>query len=593
MINQLRESVDIVDVISDYVQLKKQGRNYFGLCPFHGENTPSFSVSSEKQIFHCFGCGAGGNVFTFLMEIDGLTFQESIAKTSEYSNISLDIPLQSSERVDQHLPPEHKKIVEAHSLLTKLYHHLLMNTDEGSQALNYLLSRGFTENSIEKFQIGYSLPEWSFDTNYLSNRGFDKNLLEQAGLIARREDGEYFDRFRGRIMFPLHNAKGNIVGFSARSISEDDQPKYLNTGETILFNKSSLLYNLHEARSHIRKQGSVVMFEGFADVISAERANVKNAVATMGTSLTPQHVSELKRLTDQIILCFDSDQAGIEATFRAGNLLLDKQFTVKVARVPERLDPDDYIQKYGAESFEQEVIRNAQTWMAFLIQFYRMGKNLNNEGEQIKYIEQVNREIAKLSNPVERELYTKILSDEFSISNETLLQQQQSVNPINQTLPNRNNMEQKIEPTRIQSQSIDPYMKVERKLILKMIHDENIAYRVKDMLGDATFYYDEHQAIVTYLFGFYEQGNMADLSLFLSHIPDKHIRTIITEIEMLAENDEFSDQEVKDYVIHVLKYPKRLMIKEKQTKQKEAERNNDFALALQLAKEIIELKKSL
>ncbi|MEK3890698.1 DNA primase [Bacillus sp. FSL K6-3431] len=595
-INELRQAVDIVDVVSDYVQIKRQGRNYFGLCPFHGENSPSFSVSPEKQIFHCFGCGAGGNVFTFLMDIDGITFRESVERIAEKGNIQLDIDTTNTENRQQQIPPDHQRMIEAHELLAKFYHHLLLNTDEGAKALEYLLNRGFTKESISKFQIGYSLPEWDFSVKFLEKRGFPLELMERAGLIGRRDkDESYFDRFRSRIMFPLHNAKGQIVGFSARAIESDDQPKYLNTPETELFNKSTLLYHFHEARSHIRKQNFAVIFEGFADVISADLAGVKNGLAVMGTAFTKNHAQQLRRLVDEVTLCFDSDQAGFEAAFKAGTLLVQQGFNVTVATLPNGLDPDDYIRNHGADKFRKDVIGNGHTWMAYKLIYFRQGKNLQNEGEKLHYIEEVITEISKLTNPVERDLYIRQLAEEFSLSLDALMEQLKTLDNTHQIKPKEQQQIQKNPPVapRSAKKLLPAHIAAERQLIARMLQDEAITYRVIEMLGETPFFYDEHQAILTYLCGYYEEGNHPDSSNFLHFLPDKKLRTIVAEIEMLSIDHEHTEQELRDYVNHVLKYPKMLMIKEKQLEQKAAERNNDHSTAINIAMEIIEIRKSL
>lgn len=594
-INELRQSVNIVDVISDYIQLKKQGRNYFGLCPFHGENSPSFSVSDEKQIFHCFGCGVGGNIFTFLMEIDGVGFIEAAEKVAEKGNVQLDIAT-SKGRQERQLPPEQQQMIEAHELLAKFYHHLLVNTNEGARALEYLLQRGFTEESINKFQLGFSLPEWDFAVKFLEKRGFPKEIMESAGLIAKRDQDEtYFDRFRGRLMFPLKDSNGRVVAFSARALENEDQPKYLNTPETVLFNKSSLLYNFHEARSQIRRQGLAILFEGFADVISADSANVENGVAVMGTSLTEKHVQRLRRLADSVLICFDSDQAGAEASFRAGKMLSEQGMTVTVAVLPAGMDPDDFIRKNGEEKFRAEVIGSSLTWMAYKLQYYRRGKNLQNEGEKLNYIEEVLAEINQLSNPVERDLYLRQLAEEFTLSLDALKQQQMNLNKSRKKKPQTNPQQRPVihaEPR--PKQNLAPaHMTAERHLIARMLQEEELAYRIMDMLGDIQFHFDEHQAILTYLLGYYGEGNKADPSMFINYLPDKRLRTIVTEIEMKEINSEYSERELRDYVDHVLKQPKLLMIKEKQLEQKAAERKNDFPRAMEIAKEILELRRSL
>ncbi len=377
-INQIRQSVDIVDVIGEYIQLKKQGRNYFGLCPFHGENSPSFSVSPDKQIFHCFGCGAGGNVFSFLMEKDGLTFVEAAAKLAAKAKIDLDIQTNTQAKS---VPKEFQQMLEAHDLLRKFYHHLLVNTKDGQDALEYLLGRGFTKESIEKFQIGYSLPSWDYTVKLLTKKGFSMELLEQSGLIVKRErDGATFDRFRNRIMFPILDRNGNTIAFSGRSLGGED-PKYLNSPETAIFNKSKTLYNYHLARSQIRKHQHAVLFEGFADVIAADRSGVVNGVATMGTSLTDDHIDMLRRNSQTVTICYDSDNAGIEAAFRAGTMLANAGSNVLVSLMPDGLDPDDYIKKYGEEKFSKDVIGASITFMAFKLLYFRRGKNLQHEGE--------------------------------------------------------------------------------------------------------------------------------------------------------------------------------------------------------------------
>jgi len=386
-INEIRQAVDIVDVISEYVQLKKQGRNYFGLCPFHSENTPSFSVSPEKQIYYCFGCGAGGNVFSFLMEHDGLSFQEAVMKLAEKANITLELshPVHSGKSAKSR---ETEQMIAAHELLCKFYHHILVNTKDGQHALEYLHNRGFTREQIEKYQIGYALNSRDFAYKLLTERNFSPSLLEKAGLIIRSErDGDYFDRFRNRIMFPIFDGKGNTVAFSGRALGEDE-PKYLNSPETPVFDKSKILYNFHLARPFIRKMQQVVLFEGFADCIAAERSGVENGVATMGTSLTAEHVSLIRRNTDTVTICYDSDQAGKEAALRAGRLLVEAGCQVRVALMEDGLDPDEYIRKFGAEKFRDAVFHSSLTFTSFKLLYLKKGKDFQNEGDRLQYIDE-------------------------------------------------------------------------------------------------------------------------------------------------------------------------------------------------------------
>ncbi|MCM2531609.1 DNA primase [Neobacillus pocheonensis] len=592
-INQIRQAVDIVEIISDYVQLKKQGRNYFGLCPFHGENTPSFSVSADKQIFHCFGCGAGGNVFSFLMELEGSSFQEAAMKLAARVNIDLQMNLTTVGK-ERTISKELQAIHDAHELLRKFYHHLLVNTKEGQHALEYLLERGFSRESIDKFQIGYSLNSWDFVCKFLLKREFAPEWIEKAGLIIKREkDGTYFDRFRDRIMFPIFDRNGNTIAFSGRSLGEE--PKYLNSPETAIFNKSKILYNFHLAKPHIRKIQQAVLFEGFADVIAADRSGVENGIATMGTSLTEEHITLLRQNVQSVTICYDSDKAGIEAAYRAGNLLTDADFKLKVAIMPDGLDPDEYIKVFGPEKFRNEVIGASHTWMGFKFLYFRRGKNLQHEGDRLAYIEEILREISKLTKAVEKDHYLRQLASEFSLSLDALKQQQKQIFFAEKR--KSNGKDQTVTKPLLfvkQVNELKPaHYTAERRLIAHMLKNRDVAFKVQDLLKGNTFNIDEHQAIITYLFGFYEDHLNPDSSAFLTYIQDDNLRRMVANIEMMSINEEMSNQELTDYIKQVLNYQKMLKIKEKEVEEKEAERQKDYSKAAAIAMEIIQLRKSL
>lgn len=588
-INQIRQAIDIVEIISDYVQLKKQGRNYFGLCPFHGENTPSFSVSPDKQIFHCFGCGAGGNVFSFLMELEGISFQETAFKLAEKAQIDLQInPLHHNK--EKSISEELQAMYDAHELLRKFYHHLLVNTKDGQHALEYLLNRGFTRDSIDKFQVGYSLNSWDFIYKFLAKRGFKPEWMEKAGLVIMRErDETFFDRFRDRIMFPIFDRFGKTIAFSGRTLGAD-KPKYLNSPETAIFNKSKILYNFHLARPHIRKTQQIILFEGFADVIAADRSGVDNGVATMGTSLTDEHISLIRQNVQSITICYDSDKAGIEAAFRAGKHLTEAGCTIKVSMMPDMLDPDEYIKKYGDEKFRREIIGASLTWMSFKFLYFRRERNLQNEGDRLAYIEEILKEISDLPKAIERDHYLRQIASEFSLS----------LDAVKEQLPKKGKTQGK-QSTRAKPQlfaknvsELKPaYYTAERRLIKHMLRSRDVAYTVQQLLHGNTLNIDEHQAIITYLFGYYEDHLNPDSSAFINYIQDEKLRKLVADIEMMPINDEISDQELTDYIKQVLNYQKWLKIKEKELEEKEAERKQDFKQAALIAMEIIELRKSL
>ncbi|MDF0727203.1 DNA primase [Cytobacillus sp. S13-E01] len=592
-IEKIRHSVDIVDVVSEYVQLKKQGRNYFGLCPFHGESTPSFSVSSDKQIYHCFGCGAGGNSLSFLMDLEGLSFTEAAKNLADRVNIDLPTINVSSDPQKIH---ESTKMIEAHELLKKFYHHLLMNTKEGQHALDYLLNRGFSKGELEKFEIGYSLDSWDFVSKYLLQRGFKLEQMEKAGLVVKKEsDGKFFDRFRNRIMFPIWDQQGKTIAFSGRILETNSrEPKYLNSPETIIFNKSKTLYNIHNARASIRKNEQVILYEGFMDVIASDRSGLAYSIATMGTSLTEDQAKMIRRNTESVTICYDSDAAGIDAAIRASSILVNAGCYVKIATMPDGLDPDDYVKKYGAEHFKSDVIGASHTLMAFKMWYLRKGKSLQNEGDKIKYIEDVVREISKLENAVEKDHYLRQLSSEFSISLDALKEQHQQFNKSLQNKKdnedkNRNNIPRK---PLLSKKLLPAFHNAERLLIAHMLKDKDITFKVQDALqGD--FNIEEHRAIVMYIYAYYEEGHEPDVSSFLQRINDETLKSIVTDLAMLSINDDVSGLELTDYIKQVLKQQKMSMIKEKETAKIEAERQKDFIKAATIANEILQMRKAL
>ncbi|KKB74589.1 MULTISPECIES: DNA primase [Bacillus] len=598
IVEQVQKSADIVEVIGEYVQLRKQGRNYFGLCPFHGENTPSFSVSGEKQIFHCFGCGAGGNVFSFLRQIEGYSFSEAVTHLADKYHIDMPEHVTAVSSYSAGNSDE-QKMAEAHELLKKFYHHLLVNTKEGQKALDYLLERGITMEEIERFEIGCALDSWDFITKFLERRGFEAGLMEKAGLIIRRENGDgYFDRFRNRIMFPIHDHHGTTVAFSGRTFT-GEHPKYMNSPETPIFRKSKLLYHFHQARLHIRKEERAVLFEGFADVISAVGSGVKEAIATMGTALTEEHAKVIRRNVGEVILCYDSDQAGYEATLKAADMLQKRGCTVKVAMIPDGLDPDDYIKKFGGEKFKQDVIGSSVTIMTFKMHYFRKGKNLSDEGDRLAYINDVLKEVSQLSGPLEQEIYIKQLANEFALSLDSLKEQLsvfEKESAGRKRDGGRNELQERRtsvpRPPRKKTGLRPAHENAERMLIAHMIRDRDVIRKVLDRVG-FEFNLDQHRAIAAYLYAMYEEGADISIQQLFKRIDDQELGQLLTDILMLQINEELSETELSDYVKKVLNYRNWSMIKEKEAARTEAERQKDFIKAATLAQEIIKLNRSL
>ncbi|ENH97497.1 DNA primase [Gracilibacillus halophilus YIM-C55.5] len=588
-VEAIRQSNDIVDIVGEYVQLKKQGRNFFGLCPFHSENTPSFSVNQDKQIFHCFGCGKGGNAITFMMEIEGFTFQQTMAYLAEKAGKP--IPQDFQDTSSNH-SSEDQAILEAHQWLTKLYHHLLRHSQDGKQALAYLHQRGFTDETIDQFQIGYSPNSRDFVVQFLEKKGFHRQTMVKAGLLTTNDQEHYYDRFRGRAIFPIRNHIGKTVGFVGRAI-DGQEPKYLNSSDSSLFQKSKLLYNFDLARSEIRRKNEAILFEGSLDVMAAYQANVKNGIASLGTSLTETHAKMLRRYVDTVLLCYDGDDAGQEATYKALKLLKKTGCTVKVGAMPHEYDPDSYIQSYGENAFVSNVIHHSESDMTFLMRYYKKDFNLQQEGDRIRYVESVIDEIAQLERPIERDHFIRELAEEFSLSLDILKQELNARIQSNQQMTDkRTNFGHTNHGSNWKLPERKAFHNAERQLIAYMLQDEMIAEKVKEEIG-SRFNIEAHQIIVTYLYGYYEEGNEPDPSHFLTYIDDADIQQIVVELSMVENDWEITNRELDDYIRIILaEQTDHAKIKQLEKEQKQIEKSDPLKAA-QIAMEIIQIKKQL
>lgn len=596
VVEEIRTSNDIVDVVGEYVQLKKKSRNYFGLCPFHGEKTPSFSVSPDKQIFHCFGCGKGGNVLTFVREIEGVSFQEAVQMLAEKSGQTIPQTSSSGGEESSGQNKEIQNLYEAHEWLTKLYHHLLRHTKEGKDGLDYLQERELTQETIDTFQLGFAPNSKDFTLKFFQNKGYHPQTMVKGGLLSYNEDnGEYGDRFRGRIIFPIRNHQGKTVGFAGRSVDGHD-PKYLNSPETELFHKGKLLFNFDLARSEIRKLGEVVLFEGQMDVISAYQAGIKNGIATLGTAITDAQAKLIRRYVEKVIICYDSDNAGVEASYKAANLLYKTGCDVRIANIHDGKDPDEYIRTYGSEAFRNHVLDSSDTYMGFIIKYLRRGYNLQHEGDRIRYIERVLDEVAKIDKPVERDYYIRELSSEHDLSLEVLEKEitdrrkKQGRDKDNNASTSYTNYKV---PKNQEAKLLPAYHNAERHLIYYMMQDASIAEKVQDTIGGA-FNLNEHQVVVTYLYAYYEEGHPPNPGQFIEQLPDPNMKSLVTEIAMMKLQPDISDHEIQDYIRAItIKKSEKDNITSLEKQQKEAERQNDPVRAAQIAMEILKLKQSL
>ncbi|RMH69351.1 MAG: DNA primase [Gemmatimonadetes bacterium] len=412
LIDQIRAQSDIVEVIGQYVTLKKAGRNYKGLCPFHTEKTPSFTVSPDKEMFYCFGCNTGGNVFSFLMQHEKIGFTDAAKILAERAGITIPSEVWQDKRPRDDMEALH----EANAFAARFYHHQLVETATGLKAREYLgKTRGFNEHTWEIFQLGYAPESWDILLKNAQKAGFSIPILEKAGLIKKSEKGTYYDAFRGRIMFPIMHSNGRVIGFGGRILTGEG-PKYINTPETPVYSKRQSLYGLAQSKSAIAGSKQVILVEGYADVISLYQAGVTNVAAPLGTAFTAEQARILRRLADQCVLLFDSDVAGENATQRGIDILLAAGLEVRVARILDGKDPDEFVRKYHKKGIDT-LLTNAKNVLDYMVEH----ADTRSAEAKARSIEQILHTLAQIPDEIRISLYLSQLSSHFDIAKEKLM----------------------------------------------------------------------------------------------------------------------------------------------------------------------------
>ena len=415
-IEQIKASADILDIISEVVQLQRRGTSYFGLCPFHDDKKPSFSVAPAKGIYRCFSCGVGGNAITFVMEYDKITFVEALKKLAERYNI----PISWEGEMDEGKASEISQLYELHDQARTLFKNNLFSA-EGKNALQYLHNRGFTDDIIKKFAIGYASDNWDHFLKHINRKVYHNDLLELSGLFIQRKDNSgYFDRFRNRIMFPIKNISGRTIAFGGRALDPDDNAKYMNSPETKIYSKSDILFGFDISKDFIRKKEYAILVEGYTDFLRIFISGFENVVAGSGTALTEGHSKALKRFTKKVMLCYDGDEPGQKATVRSGFIFLKAGFDVKVINLPEKEDPDSFIVKNGAEGFSEK-IKEASPFIKFILD--RKYKTLQSPVEKSEFVENMVKEIAEVEDVVVRDFIVKSLAERLNINAERIIGQ--------------------------------------------------------------------------------------------------------------------------------------------------------------------------
>lgn len=538
VINEIRSKTNIVDVISKYVSLVKKGKNYFGVCPFHDDHSPSMSVSYEKQIYTCFSCGATGNVFTFVSEYEHISFIEAVILLGEKLGYSFD---QNAKKVENN--KEEYKIYE---LATKFYQNNL-HSSLGKNAISYLENRNINRDTIKKFGIGLSLSTSGL-SQLLISKGFKLEKLENLGLSNNLGN----DLFLNRIMFPLYDLSGNVVAFSGRIYNMKSTSKYINTKETDIFKKGNILYNYHNAKEHLKKNDYVLIMEGFMDVIRADTIGINNCVATMGTAFTKEQALVVKKMTDNVILCFDGDKAGEEATISAIELLEKINVIPKIIRLEDDMDPDDYILKKGKDSF-LEKINKAISVVEFKMQLLKKTKNLTDVIDLASYINDSIKELVKIEDEVLVELTLKKLSSEYDIDYKNLK------NKYNTYKANKiDDHDKVIKESKKKNLSI--YEKAEKSLIFYMLKDGKIIEKVEKKV--AYFPTAEIRNLFNEIICYYHKYGIIKIADFISYMSDKEeLSKVLYDVINLPLTDEFSEQEIDDYIKVIKDYVKNQKIK--------------------------------
>ena len=536
-INEIREKNDILDVVSEYVKLEKRGRNYIGLCPFHDEKTPSFSVSEDKQICHCFCCKKGGNVFQFIQEIKDIPFVEAVKELGSRVDIHVESnePSSSEAIVDDHI-----KMIEMHELMANNFHYILKHTEEGEEALAYLKSRGFTDELINDRKIGYSPNHSKFTHDFLEKNGYDAVLAFEAGLLSRNDETfDYFDRFRDRIIFPLLNFQGKTVGFSGRTYT-DQTPKYLNSPETPIFQKRKMLYNIDRARKFIRQNDEVILLEGFMDVIKADQADIKQVVATMGTALSKEHIIMVKKLASNVTLLYDGDFAGNEAALNVGKILLNEGINVYVVHLPKKMDPDDYITEYGNEAFKSFVDSQKQSFVGFKAQqlYYA---NENNDLKHEQHLEELINDINLIRSDFLRKKVLQQVADLYKVDVNSL-KNQLSPNIVQNTI----DYDQYVPD--FKEKKLDKVGRAEQALIKHFMNQKQLFLEYHSRINQEDFTSLNNRVIFSRLNGYYKNNDVFNISDFSSYIEDHNIMETVMYLDSLLINDDPESEEIEDYI---------------------------------------------
>lgn len=589
IIEKINDDINIVNIISEYVQLKKTGANYVGLCPFHNEKTPSFTVSESKNIFHCFGCGESGNAIKFIMKKENIDFTSAIVYLGE----KLGIEIQEGFKPDQKTIDEKTKTYEINKEAAKYFYN---NLKVSNKALGYLNRRKISIKVLNQFGLGFAIDGWESLYNFLKNKYSDEEIF-RAGLINKRNDGGYYDKFRNRVIFPIIDTKSRVIGFGGR-VLDDSMPKYLNSPDTNVFSKGNHLYGLNLLNKFSNRK-RILLVEGYMDVISLYNNGINYSVASLGTALTSRQAQLIKRYGDEIYICYDSDSAGIKATIRAIDIMLKEGVKPRIISLPKGLDPDDYIKEKGLAEFEK-LFSQSLNHIEFKVQTIKEKYNLNNVEENVEFTRAVASILKNLTSPIEQDAYMEKIADESGISREAIEREVRGSN-INQYKSNKSKpIKKDIEPINTKLPSAG--LKAEIDLIRLMIEEKDHFENITSKLNIDDFECRECKYVYNLLKLMYKEKDLIDEEVFFNEILEipnldrSLIDTIFTkDFDYQPTNINQVINELINTVmfVNLMNKKKDLLIKIEELDKKENRNLDDDQLLKKLMWDLIEINKEL
>ncbi len=563
IVDEIRQSTDLVSLINEYIKLERRGKNMVGLCPFHNEKTPSFSVSPDKQLYHCFGCGASGNVFSLIMQMENLTFPEAAHYLASKAGVT--IPEKKAQTGVENIKD---KIYRLNELAARYYTYLMHNSESGKKAYNYLLKRGIKQETIELFNLGYAPAGWTGFYDFALKKGASQDLMVKSGLVSPGREKGYYDRFRDRVIFPIFNISGKIAGFGGRTMSEGDKsgPKYLNSPETPVFDKGNMLYGLNLAREEIRRQKKAIVTEGYTDVITAYQAGIKNCVASLGTALTAEQGTLLRNQADTVVTAYDSDTAGQAATWRGLAILQSTGCLVQVAEMPVGSDPDTYIRENGPEKF-YDLVNEAVPLIKYRLQQLEKRHDLASDRGRIDFIEELMPFLLTAVNQIEQDYYLKKAAEILDIEEDALRRELKKRRSYDNRKRKKEDLSEETKPQKIR-------LRPEEKNILSlMLQSKEIAEEGRNLLKLNYIDSSEAKKVIEEIWNLSAGELVFSAEKLLNKFEDQQIVRIISEAATNPEMQDITDQTAKRMLSDSIKKLHMLWINRK-LKELEEKRKN-------------------